>query len=372
MPNRVRHTRFSVTGISLAVLLMLSPLLVSCQEATMSEIEIDPNPHLVTYEGTDGPGVGKHIVMLAGDHEYRSEEILPAMARILAKEYGFKTSVFFTLDDHGFIQPGSSNIKGLEALQTADLLIMGLRFQNFPEEEMQHIVDYLDRAGPVFGIRTSTHAFAGIEGKFASYNWNYEGDEYFKGFGRQVLGETWAGHYGTNHEQSSLVNPLASEASHPIMSGVRDMHVQSGGYFADPMPDSRPLAVGVVLNGMEADAQPDPEKEQVPVVWTRSYTGLDSQIGRVFTTTHGASEDFLNDGFRRMMINAAFWAAGMEDSITSDMNINFVGPYNPVTFAFDGYRLGVRPSDLAGWDSPIMDSSKPTTAPTTESSTVEN
>jgi len=356
----------SFAGISLAALLMFSPLLVSCQDAAMPEIEVDPNPHLVTYEGTEGPGVGKHIVLLAGDHEYRSEEILPAMARILSKHYGFKTSVFFTLDEEGFIEPGSSRIKGLEALQTADLLIMGLRFQNFPEDEMQHIVDYLDRAGPVVGIRTSTHAFAGIEGKFANYNWNYEGDEYFKGFGRQVLGETWAGHYGTNHEQSSLVQHLDSEADHPIMRGVRDMHVQSGGYFANPMPDSRPLAVGVVLNGMTADAQPDPEKEQVPVVWTRSYTGANAEEGRVFTSTHGASEDFLNDGFRRMMINAAFWAAGMDDSISGDMSIDFVGPYNPVTFAFDGYRLGVRPADLAGWETPIMDSTKPTTQPTTQ------
>lgn len=365
MPEFMRRTSLSFAGISFAALMMFSPLLTSCQEAAVPVPEVEANPHLVTYEGTEGPGVGKHIVFLTGDHEYRSEEILPAMARILAKKYGFKTSVFFTLDQEGFIEPGSSHIKGLEALQTADLLVMGLRFQDFPEEEMQHIVNYLDRAGPVLGIRTSTHAFAEIEGKFARYNWNYEGEDYLKGFGRQVLGETWAGHYGTNHEQSSLVKPLEAEADHPIMTGVLDMHVQSGGYFADPMPDSRPLAVGVVLGGMTADAAPDPEKEQVPVVWTRSYKGTNGQEGRVFTTTHGASEDFLNDGFRRMMINAAFWTAGMEDSISGDMNIDFVGPYNPVTFAFDGYRLGVRPSDMAGWDTPIMDASKPTTKPNT-------
>ena len=56
------------------------------------------NPHLVVYEGTKGPGAGKHIVLLAGDHEYRSEESLPALARILAQRYGFKCSVFFTVD----------------------------------------------------------------------------------------------------------------------------------------------------------------------------------------------------------------------------------------------------------------------------------
>jgi type 1 glutamine amidotransferase len=341
----------------LAVLLLLA---ASCQAEAQSPPP-DDNPHRVTYQGTEGPGVGKHIVFLAGDHEYRSEEILPAMARILAKRYGFKTSVFFTLDSEGFIEPGSSHIKGLEALKTADLLVMGLRFQDFPHEEMQHIVDYLDRAGPIVGIRTSTHAFKIDEGPYHRYSYNYAGEDYHLGFGRQVLGETWAGHYGTNHVQSSLVLPEASQAGHPILRGVRDMHVQSGGYEADPMPGSLTLAVGQVLNGMSADAPPDPEKELMPVVWTRSYNGTDGQTGRVFTTTHGASEDFANAGFRRMMINAALWSVGMEESISDQNNVDLVGPYNPVTFSFDGYRLNVRPSDMAGWDTPIMDATQPTT-----------
>ncbi len=356
------YSRFHVatTGILLISLLLISAGCNESYETASDDMTTESdNPHLITFEGTEGPGVGKHIVMLAGDHEYRSEEILPAMARILARHYGFKTSVFFTLDEEGYIQPGSSIIKGLEALETADLIVMGLRFQNFPHAEMQHIVNYLDRAGPVIGLRTSTHAFKDIEGEFEKYNWDYEGEEYFKGFGRQVLGETWAGHYGTNHQQSSLVIPVGED--HVIFRGVADMHVQSGGYFADPMPDSHILARGTVLDGMSADSPPAGDKEQVPVVWTRSYEGSDGQSGRVFTTTHGAGEDFLNDGFRRMLINAAFWALSMEDAIEADSNIDFVGPYNPVEFAFDGYRLGVRPSDMAAWDSPIMDASKPTT-----------
>ena len=56
------------------------------------------NPHLVVYQGDKGPGAGKHIVWLAGDHEYRGEESLPALARIMARHYGFKCSVFFTTD----------------------------------------------------------------------------------------------------------------------------------------------------------------------------------------------------------------------------------------------------------------------------------
>jgi hypothetical protein len=89
------------------------------------------NPHLIVYRGDKGPGLGKQIVFLAGDHEYRSEESLPMLARMLAKHYGFTCKVFITTDQKtGFINPGSSNISGLEALKTADLLVIFLRFQS--------------------------------------------------------------------------------------------------------------------------------------------------------------------------------------------------------------------------------------------------
>ena len=54
------------------------------------------------------------------------------------------------------------------------------------------------------------------------------------------------------------------------------------------------------------------------------------------------------------------WALGMENAITPDLDVSFVGPYHPVTFSFDGYRRRVRPADLAGWDTPIMSPDHPT------------
>ena len=341
--------------LTLLMLAFITPVSLGSQQ-----LEPDYSPYRVVYEGTEGPGAGKHIVLIAGEHEYRSEELLPAMGRILAKNLGFKCSVFFTLDADGFIEPGSSDIAGLTALETADLMIVGLRFQDFPGEEMQHVVDYLERGGPVLGIRTSTHAFMIPEGPFAKYSSEYAGEEYEGGFGRQVLGETWVGHHGDNHEQSSRIVLREAQAMHPILRGVRDVHVQSAGYRADPMPGSVILGLGQVLNGMRADSPPDPDKELLPVAWTRTYEAADGQQARVFATTHGASEDFLNAGFRRLLLNAALWAVGLEDAIEADSDISFVGPYNPVTFDFDGYRRGVRPADLAGWETPIMSASKPT------------
>jgi hypothetical protein len=315
----------------------------------------DRNPNLITYEGTTGPGAGKQIVLLAGDHEYRSEEALPELARILARRYGFKCSVFITTDPKtGFIDPGSSNISGLDALRTADLMIVFLRFQDFPDREMQSVVDYLDRGGPVIGLRTATHAFQiqRPDARFLKYTWKGV-DGYPGGFGRQVLGETWVSHYGKNHAQSSRLLLNAGEAAHPILRGVKDVWVQSGGYTADPIEGSHVLARGQILEGMRSDAPTAADKEQMPVAWYRTYQSASGKAGRVFTTTHGAAEDLLNDGFRRMVVNAALWAAGLETQIRADNDVGLVGPYQPSTFAFGGFVKGVKPADLSGWDSPI-------------------
>src|SRR5687767_4434549 len=73
----------------------------------------------VTYEGDKGPGRGKHVVLIAGDEEYRSEEALPQLGKILARHHGFKCTVLFPIDPDGTINPNTSNIPGLEALATA-------------------------------------------------------------------------------------------------------------------------------------------------------------------------------------------------------------------------------------------------------------
>src|SRR5687767_12847918 len=313
------------------------------------------NPHLIVYEGDQGPGRGKHIVFLAGDHEYRSEESLPALARIMARRYGFKCSVFFTTNPQtGFIEPGSSHLAGLEALRTADLMVVFLRFQDFPDAEMQHIADYLDRGGPVVGFRTATHAFQikRPDAKFARFDWQNKGD-FAGGFGRQILGETWVSHYGTNHKMSSRLILEPSQVGHPVLRGVKDVWVQSGGYTADPLLPSVILARGQILNGMTPDSPPAPDKQIMPVAWVRTYTSSTGKTGRVFTTTHGASEDLLNEGFRRMAVNACLWAAGLEKSIDAGGDIGLVCPFHPSTFSFGGHVKGVKPSDMAGWDTPI-------------------
>src|SRR6266849_10293961 len=111
--------------------------------------------------GKSGPGNGKRIVLVSGDEEYRSEQVLPQLARILSKRHGFDCTVLFAIDPKdGSINPNQSdNIPGLEALKTADLLVIFTRFRDLPDEQMKYLVDYIESGRPVIGLRTATHAF---------------------------------------------------------------------------------------------------------------------------------------------------------------------------------------------------------------------
>ncbi len=310
----------------------------------------------LVYDGTVKGEKSSHIVFLAGDHEYRSEETLPALARIMAKHHRCKCTVLFSIDkETGEIFPGSSYMPGTEVLEDADLMVIFLRFQDFPAEQMQPIVDYLERGGPVVGLRTSTHAFKiPKDSPFARFDYRYPGKEFYNGFGRQILGETWAGHYGKNHVMSTRLNVLPDAKDHPIMRGVEQPWVESGGYWAEPMADSQVLANAQPLQGMTPDSPIAEDKEPCPGAWTRTYRSATGKPARVFTTTYGASEDLRNDDFRRMMVNACFWALGRESEITPTLNIDFVGPYEPTRFGQNKNRRRAKPEELAGWDSLIF------------------
>ena len=57
----------------------------------------------------------------------------------------------------------------------------------------------------------------------------------------------------------------------------------------------------------------------------------------------GASQDLLNEGVRRMIVNACYWALGMEARIPPKSDVGLVGEYHPLPFGFGGYRKGVKP-----------------------------
>ena len=178
---------------------------------------------------------------------------------------------------------------------------------------------------------------------------------YEKGFGHQVLGNTWVGHHGTNHKQGTRIELIPERMSHPILRGVTDRaFCHAGGYVGKAAPDFTVLANSQPLVSMDPKAEADSKKAAMPCTWVREYTGESGKKGRVFHSTQGASEDILDPSYRRMVLNGIFWAAGLEDQITPDLAIGFVGPYQPSTFNFKGSVQGVKPGDLAGFESPIM------------------
>ncbi len=306
----------------------------------------------IVFEGGDGPAKGKQVVLISGDEEYRSEEALPQLAKILSKHHGFKCTVLFAIDPKdGTINPNQNdNIPGLEALQTADLMIIATRFRNLPDEQMKWIVDYTDSGRPIIGMRTATHAF-NLDGKrkYASYAWGGDGNG---GFGRQVLGETWVNHWGGHGSQSTRGIIAPGQESNPILRGIKngDIWGPTDVYEVHLPADCTPLVLGEVVEGMKPTDAPHAGKKNepmMPVAWTKSYKGPSGKSARIFTTTMGAATDLESEGTRRMLVNAAYWAIGLEDKITDKTNVDLVGNFKPLPFGFNGYQKGVKPEDRA-------------------------
>lgn len=308
----------------------------------------------IVLEGGDGPGKGKHVVLVSGDEEYRSEETLPALAKILSKHHGFKCTVLFAIDPKtGTIEPNvNNNIPGLEALKTADLMVIFTRFRNLPDDQMKHIVDYIESGRPIVGMRTATHAFnIGGASQYKKYTWTSK--EFDGGFGRQVLGETWISHHGNHGKESTRGLIAKGQEGHPILRGITDGDVwgPTDVYGVKlPLPgDSQALVMGQVLVGMKPNDPPvDGPKNNpmMPVAWTKSYKGESGKAARVFTTTMGSSTDFATEGTRRLLVNACYWAIGLEDKIAAKSNVELVGEFKPRNFSFNGAEKGKKPADL--------------------------
>ncbi len=324
-------------------------------------------PQWVSYTGESGPGKGKHIVLVSGDEEYRSEEALPQLGKILSVRHGFNCTVLFAQNpaEPGVVKPKYlNNIPGMEMLDDADLMILFTRFRDLPDDQMQHFENFLKSGKPLIGIRTATHAF-NVEdstSKWYHYGNFYEGpmEEWHGGFGRLVLGEKWISHHGHHKHQSTrgIIAPGAED--HPITSGLTDGDIwgPTDVYGVRlPLPgDSQPIILGQVMNrsgeydesdrlfGMRADdsevairntareGDMNPNDPMMPVAWTKSYQIPAGEMGKAFVATIGASSDLLAEGTRRMYVNAVYWLLDME--VPTKANAGIVGEFNPTAYSF--------------------------------------
>jgi hypothetical protein len=355
----------------------------------------------VTYSGFDGPGRGKHIVLVSGDEEYRSEEGLSQLGKILAKHHGFRCTLLFAVDPStGLVNPNyQSNIPGLGALRTADLMIIATRFRDLPDDQMQYIDSYLKSGGPIIGMRTATHAFkiSPNRKRWLHYDYRYNGSNGWKhydkrfegerkewkgGFGGLVLGDTWFYHHGHHNHQSTRGMLASAAQEHAIGRGLK--HGEIWGptdVYAVRLPLARgslPLVLGRVMDrsgkydeqdpflGMRpTDDQPattghnptadrgddryDPNDPMLPVAWTKAYQVAGGRRGRVFATTMGASTDLVAEGTRRLLVNAVYWCVSLSAKIPpGGTKVDLVGDYEPTAYRFHSNdywkRRALRPS----------------------------
>ena len=322
------------------------------------------DPWLV-FQGKEGPGKGKSIVFISGDEEYRSEEGLPMLAKLLAKHFGYKCTVLFEIEARtGNISPNEhNNIPGLEALDSADLMVILTRFRALPDDQMKHIEDYLKSGKGVVGLRTATHAFSGIQGEYAKYNNGSNVAGWQGGFGKHILGEQWVNHWG-HHKVESTRGIIPDDVKdNPIVRGVKDIWVPTDVYEVKKLPEgSTVLVLGQVLTGMKPTDPPVEGKKNdpmMPIAWSRNYKAeSDSKEGRAFCTTMASSLDLKNEGVRRLVVNACFWAVGLEEKITPDLDVSIVGPYEPHMFGFEKDFPEMKPQDQAAGAEDLMSGGK--------------
>ncbi len=235
------------------------------------------------------------VVFVTGDHEYSGELTLPLIAAELEKNYGMRTTVLKALPDYN----GEKDIPGLDVLREADLAVFFLRWRLLPQEQLNHIDNYLKSGKPVMGFRTTTHAFNYPEGDDRK-RWN--------SFGEFAFGSPpgWGGtakhtHYG--HNSTTDVTVIPEAIKHPILTGV-DPSFHAASWLYRVLPDypakgSVPLLMGKSVN-------PDKEAIDNPVAWTwQNQWG-----GKAFLTTLGHPEDFQVDAFQRLVVNAIHWELG--------------------------------------------------------------
>lgn len=370
----------------LACLALLAVLACSAPEAVP-----EPTPEqYVTYapSSAGGAGSGRHVVLVSGDEEYRSEEGLPMLARMLSTLHGFRCTVLFAVDpDTGIVNPhANTNIPGLSNLDDADLMFIQTRWRVLPDDQMEPIDRYLKAGKPVIALRTATHAFApnpGVHGEIRKYlraysrsddpgsvplpdiapdawsAYDHYGDGYTgpeeawrDGFGRLVVGERWVAHHGKHKHESARGVIVGEAADHPVLRGVDPDAIWSAADVYTvrlPLPgDSMPLVLGKVMarageydegdphygmrptDSQEVESKNDP---LMPVVWTKTYQIPEGKQGRVLSTTLGSSTDLLQSGVRQLLVNGVFWALGEEESIPAEgASSELVGDFNPTRF----------------------------------------
>ena len=299
-----------------------------------------------------GSANGKKIVLLAGDDEYRSEESMPMLGKILSQRHGFDCTVLLPAGPDGVIKPTDHMLlSNPDALDQADAIVMCLRFRGWKKEVMEKFEAAYLRGVPIIALRTSTHAFditqSLEQNPWRKWNWNSKDPMWTGGFGKQVLGETWVNHHG-NHKVEGC-RGIIEEANRgqEILRGVQDVFADSDVYTATAPVDATVLIRGQVTDSLKPDSKPVAGKKNnpmQPVAWTRVRTNEGGKVNRILTTTMGAATDLQNEDLRRLLVNGVFW--GLKLPVPAKADVTYVDPYAPSMYGFGSERKNFKVTDL--------------------------
>ena len=315
------------------------------------------NEWLVMEPGADAAKKGKHILLVSGDDEYRSEEVLPQLGKLLAEKHGFQCTVTFSIDPKtGNVDPGNhTNLPGLAAMDQADLIIMLWRFREPKDEDMKRFESYLKAGKPIIALRTSTHAFAfdaNPDSPYAKYDWQSKKPGFVGGFGKTILGETWVDHWGHHAVQGTKAIPAPSDKTSLITKGVGEITGDTDVYEAHPPADATILYRGQVLSTLAPDSPPatGPRKNQeinnpmMPIIWTRDFKNEFGTTNKVLVSTIGSATDFKNKALRHLMINAVHHLLGLP--VPENPNTDFTPDYAPTKYGFGSFKKNQKPKDF--------------------------
>ncbi|MGJ8695624.1 MAG: hypothetical protein ACSHYF_04855 [Verrucomicrobiaceae bacterium] len=286
--------------------------------------------HILAFDGKIGPGKGKKIVLISGDEEYRSEESMPMLGKILAQKHGFDCTVLFSWSKDGtYIDPNNAGgVKGWDHLDSADLIIVGTRMRSLNGTDRAHMTKYLNAGKPVIGYRTATHAFKGKEafGTISQNDW-----------GLKILGETWVSHHGKHKGEGARAVIEKGREKHPVLNSVSYIFAPSDVYGVKHLTEADTILLrGLVTETLDPDSIPvagDKNDPAMPLAWLHPYTAPDGKTtGTSFCTTAGASVDFLSEDLRRLVVNATYHLLDLKVPETAD--VDFIDPFYPSFYGF--------------------------------------
>ena len=303
----------------------------------------------ITYEPVQGAGQGKHIVFVCGEWEYRCEESLPMLAKILAKRHGFKCTVLFSMNPKdGTVDPSvKNNIPGMSALKTADMMVVFAMDLALPDEQMKYFAEFLETGKPVFGIRCTLLSFRYGKNSTSPYA-HFDVSSKDGGYATALFGESWKGHYGLHGKESTRGLRAGINESNPILRGVYDVWGPTDVYRVTKLPpDARVFMYGQVLTGMKPDDRPNLQKSIMPMVWTREIPRKSGPASRVVMSTIGAAPDMESEDLRRLYVNCTYWALGLESKIPEKADVRYVGDWKASPFGGGKFHRGLKPADFA-------------------------